>query len=241
MNLFINPTPETGQAQAPETHNQGFEFSKEKGNAITLLIIDESGSMRPLQAATVESYNGIVQSILNDAKELPDLVQHMNVYTFEGRRISENLPLTTVREGSTVQGLAYSPSGSTPLFDCMGESMTKLERIIDAAQLGEHGAEVSVAIFTDGEENSSQQYSLGEIKRMIERLKLKGWNFSYYGTDHAVEDMAERLNMDRVERFDKSRDGMMASMINFNKSSRNSKELFSKKRMDSINKWVDEQ
>jgi len=215
--------------------NATFEFSKEKGNAITLLIIDESGSMGPLLQATIESYNGVVQSILTDARELTDLVQHMNVWTFEGRTIRENLPLTTVTPGAAIQNLEYRPGGSTPLFDCMGASMSKLERIIDEAELGDEGTQVSVAIFTDGEENSSIKYSLGEIKRMVERLKLKGWEFSYYGTDHAVEDMAEKLKMDRVERFEKSREGMHMSMMNFNVSARSSKEDYIKRFKQ---KWV---
>ena len=231
-------TDEIKQKMEAENFPTGYEFSKEKGNAITLLIIDESGSMRPLLQATIESYNGVVQSIMTDARELPDLVQHMNVWTFEGRSIKENLPLTTVKPDAPIQNLDYRPGGSTPLFDCMGESMSKLERIIDEAKLGEEGTQVSVAIFTDGEENSSVRYGLGEIKRMIERLKLKGWDFSYYGTDHAVEDMAEKLKMDRVERFEKSREGMHMSMMNFSKSSRETKEQYMKRR--GIKDWVND-
>jgi Mg-chelatase subunit ChlD len=230
-----NLEDETSNINKETGANVSFEFSKEKGNAITLLIIDESGSMGPLLNATIESYNGVVQSIMTDARELPDLVQHMNVWTFEGRTIRENLPLTTVTTGAHIQSLDYRPGGSTPLFDCMGESMSKLERLIDEAKLGDEGTQVSVAIFTDGEENSSRRYGLGEIKRMIERLKLKGWDFSYYGTDHAVEDMAEKLKMDRVERFEKSREGMHMSMMNFNVSARSSKEDYIKRFKQ---KWV---
>ena len=207
-------------------HSTGYEFSMEQANYITLLIIDESGSMSTLQQATVESFNGLVKSILNDASEIPTLTQHMGVVTFEGNRILERLSLTTVTENSEIQELHYQPCGNTPLFDAMGISVTKLEQLIQKSGVSEEKVKVSVAIFTDGEENSSRQFTLGEIQRLIERLKLKGWEFSYYGTEHRVEEMAERLRMNRVERFEKSVHGIHNTMASYSRSSKMSKEEF---------------
>ncbi len=207
-------------------HSTGHEFSMEQANFITLLIIDESGSMSNLQKATVESFNGLVKSILSDAAEIPTLTQHMGVVTFEGNCILERLPLTTIKENSVIQELQYQPCGNTPLFDAIGMSVTKLEQLIQQSRVSEEMVKVSVAIFTDGEENSSRQFTLGEIQRLIERLKLKGWEFSYYGTEHRVEEMAERLRMNRVERFDKSVHGIHNTMESYSRSSKMSKEEF---------------
>lgn len=212
--------------ERPIMHSTGYELSKEQANFITLLIIDESGSMASLKQATVESFNGLVKSILNDAIEIPTLTQHMGVVTFEGNRIVERLALTTVRENSEIQELYYHPNGNTPLFDAMGMSVTKLEKLIQQSGVPEEKVKVSVAIFTDGEENSSREFSLREIQRLVERLKLKGWEFSYYGTEHRVEEMAERLRMDRVERFEKSEHGLHNTMASYSRSSKMSKEEF---------------
>ncbi len=176
----------------------GYQLSQELPNYITLLIIDESGSMSGLRNATIESFNGMVGSILTDAKEIPNLVQHMNVYTFEGSTITERLALTTVKENASIQTLEYYPGGSTPLFDAIGTAVTKLENIIHSERISDDKIKVSVAIFTDGAENSSQEYRLQEIQRMIARLKIKGWEFSYFGTEHRVEEMASQLHMDKV-------------------------------------------
>ena len=150
----------------------------------------------------------------------------MGVVTFEGNRILERLSLTTVTENSEIQELHYQPCGNTPLFDAMGISVTKLEQLIQKSGVSEEKVKVSVAIFTDGEENSSRQFTLGEIQRLIERLKLKGWEFSYYGTEHRVEEMAERLRMNRVERFEKSVHGIHNTMASYSRSSKMSKEEF---------------
>jgi len=173
----------------------GYELSQEHPNYITLLIIDESGSMAGLRNATIESFNGMVGSILTDAKEIPNLVQHMNVYTFEG---------------STITGTA----------------ITKLENIIHAEKISDDTIKVSVAIFTDGAENSSREYSLQEIQRMITRLKIKGWEFSYFGTEHSVEEMATQLHMDKVQRFQKTKSGLKETMASYSRENSMSKHSF---------------
>ena len=204
----------------------GCELSKDHPNFITLLIIDESGSMSSLRNATIESFNGMVGSILTDAKEIPNLVQHMNVYTFEGSTITERLALTTVKENATIQTLEYYPGGSTPLFDAMGTAITKLENILHSEQISEDKIKVSVAIFTDGAENSSREYRLQEIQRMITRLKLKGWEFSYFGTEHCVEEMASKLHMDKVQRFEKSKSGLKDTMASYARENSLSKHSY---------------
>ena len=204
----------------------GYELSQEHPNYITLLIIDESGSMAGLRNATIESFNGMVGSILTDAREIPNLVQHMNVYTFEGSTITERLALTTVRANAEIQSLEYHPGGSTPLFDAMGTVITKLENIIHAEKISDDTIKVSVAIFTDGAENSSREYSLQEIQRMITRLKIKGWEFSYFGTEHSVEEMATQLHMDKVQRFQKTKSGLKETMASYSRENSMSKHSF---------------
>ena len=210
-------------------HSSGYDFAQNDGNFISLLIIDESGSMGSIRKAVVDSYNDLVISILKDAKEIPDLLQHMNVYTFEGHQIIERLPLTTVRENSINQQLNYIPKGNTPLYDAIGISITKLEQQIIESNVPAEKFKVSVAIFTDGLENASIHFKLQEIQQLVNRLKSVGWEFSYYGTEHEVENIASLLEMNRFERFDKSTKGFKSSMENYSSNSKLSKAEFVKK------------
>jgi hypothetical protein len=64
-----------------------------------------------------------------------------------------------------------------------------------------------VAVITDGEENSSRLYSGTEIQILVEQLAQEGWEFTYYGTDHDVKQMAERLAIGRHRSFSKNATG----------------------------------
>ena len=70
----------------------------------------------------------------------------------------------------------YQVGGSTALLDAIGRTIHK----IDSAQkhtADDYRAEkVMFAIITDGEENSSSEYSAGKVKKQIEKQKSKyGW------------------------------------------------------------------
>jgi hypothetical protein len=87
---------------------------------------------------------------------------------------------------------------------------------------------LSVAVFTDGEENSSHTFTQGEVKRLVMRLKTQGWSFNYYGTDVSVEEMKERLAFDGGMVMEKSDSGFRSGMANYSMSSSNQKSSFLK-------------
>lgn len=58
------------------------------------------------------------------------------------------------------------------------------------------GDNVLVTIITDGYENSSREYDLKTVKKLIEQLKESDWTFTFIGTDNLdVEGMARELNI----------------------------------------------
>ena len=58
---------------------------------------------------------------------------------------------------------AYRPGGGTPLYDAIGKGISKVN-----AQI-EDGDHVLVTIITDGEENSSEEWTLKMVRSMIEK------------------------------------------------------------------------
>ncbi len=169
-------------------------------NAITLFIIDQSGSMEPLKAATQESHSAVIAKIKQESIDMPTLQQYTNTWTFGNQQVVEQQPLTKVVANEFYPELVLHCNGSTPLFDGMGRACSDLEMRLQNLGFSSDNTLVTVAVFTDGEENSSRTYTQAEVKRLVTRLKSKGWVFNYYGTDVSVEEMKERLAFD---------DGMM--------------------------------
>jgi len=207
--------------------------SKEKAVSVTLMIIDESGSMQSLKTATEESHLGILQKIKSECTEMPNLTQFVNTWVFDSHRIEEIQTLAKIHADDTLKPIDLKPNGSTPLFDAIGKACSQLEIIMSNLKFQPEDTMVNVAVFTDGEENSSHVFTQGEVKRLVTRLKTQGWSFNYYGTDTSVEEMKERLAFDGGMVMEKSSSGFREGMAQFSMSS-------SKMKTDWLKDWMKE-
>lgn len=186
--------------------------------SITLLIIDESGSMAGMEGFVNETYLGIVTQIKTELVSTPELEQFIEIWTFEGENFRQRVPFMQLSSSSIPSALEYKPGFSTPLFDAMGISLTAMNnRIKSVESLKE--SHVNVSIITDGMENSSRRYLGTDIAKMVESFKESNWNFAYYGTDHDVFSVATRLKMDYVQTFVKDEEGFMKNLNVLNERS----------------------
>jgi len=68
----------------------------------------------------------------------------------------------------------YQPTGATPLYDAMWQSMNLLEG---------HQGQVLFIVHTDGEENSSKIATKQQIVDRVAEKTAAGWQFVYLGCD----------------------------------------------------------
>jgi hypothetical protein len=74
----------------------------------------------------------------------------------------------------------YTPRGSTALLDAIGRTIKEIDRRISALPEGEKPGKVILAIFTDGMENASQEYTIKHISDLIRLYRdQKGWEFLF--------------------------------------------------------------
>jgi Mg-chelatase subunit ChlD len=197
-----------------------------RATSITLLILDESGSMSSIAHTVVETHQRIISGILQEQEQHPELQQLVSVWTFEGNRIQERIPLQEAH--ARMRELAYQPLGNTPLYDAIGKAAGNLEEYLRNNK-PEGPLRVSVAVLTDGYENASRSFTRDEIQRLVDRLRNSGWEFSYYGADHDVERIAMELHFNEHMQIDKSAHGMAHFAADYQ-----SKEL--KRKLDLIKK-----
>ena len=172
----------------------------EKIKVYNLIILDKSGSMGSIQHAAIDGVNETINGIKVAQKKYAKTQEHyLTLHTFCSccqSDIYENTPITDVRPISEAD---YQPCCSTPLYDAIGFTLTRLHGEISATG---NVATAVVTIVTDGMENASQQFSGPQIAEMIAGLRLKGWTFAYMGADHDVEDVARNLKINNVRRFE---------------------------------------
>ncbi len=190
-NPFKNIKKESGQAVDPN-----------KAHIYNLIIVDESGSMGGLVGVTVGGINETIGTIRKAQEDFADKQQHfLTLVCFDERRGAVP-PIRTHIDAMPIGSVSdfhdYCPTGCTPLFDAMGESLTALhERIKD-----DENATGVVTVITDGLENASRKWSGEALRKLIEQLKEEGWTFSYMGSCHDVVEVTMKLSIDHVMAFD---------------------------------------
>lgn len=170
---------------------------KSKHQVNNLIILDESGSMSAIKKQVISGFNEIVQTVKAIEKKYSEQEHFISFVTFNGLGVTEHLFNVPVKNLQMIDENSYIPCATTPLYDAMGFSFSKLEKLLDDSI----NYDVLVTVFTDGEENSSKEFSGMAIKEKIEELKGKRWTFTYTGTDHDVHRAAKSLSIKNVVKF----------------------------------------
>lgn len=158
-----------------------------KQRIFNLIILDESGSMSSIERQAVEGINETIHTI-RGAQEKHDNQEHfLTLVSFNSNEVKiiyNNVAINLVEEFLPEQ---YRPSCSTPLYDAMGNALTKLRNEV------EENDAVLVTVITDGYENASNEYDGRAIKSLVKSLKNNGWLFTYIGANQDVDKAAATI------------------------------------------------
>lgn len=170
-----------------------------------LIIVDESGSMSVIRKQAFAGMNETLQTVREMQKKYPKTNQYVTLVTFDSDHTKWHYDNTPAADTRNLDWKAYNPSAATPLYDAMGKAISKVN-----AQI-EEGDNVLVTVITDGEENSSEEWTLKMIRTMIEKLKKQNWTFTLIGTDNLdVETMAKSFAIDEHLEFQQDEAGTRA-------------------------------
>ncbi len=141
-------------------------------------LLDRSGSMASMAPDVIGGFN----TFLDHQRALPGRGR-MTLVQFDGED-----PFEVLADGvrlAKMRGLSrrtFVPRGATPLWDAVGELITKASvRAEQRRVLDKRVEETVVAVYTDGEENASSRFSGEAVRRLIEAKKEEGWTFLFLG------------------------------------------------------------
>ncbi len=207
-----------------------------KGLTELVFILDKSGSMTGLESDTIGGFN----SMLAKQKEVDGECYVTTVLFNHGYDLVHDR--IDIKAVSPMTDKEYRVGGSTALLDAIGRTINK----IDNAQ--KHTAEcyraekVMLVIITDGEENSSREYTAEKVKALIERKKEKyRWEFIFLGANIDAVETAGRYGIapDRAVDYLPDREGtnlnfviMAEAVSTFRKTGSVNKDCFEEIRED---------
>ena len=181
-----------------------------------VIILDKSGSMSNIARQAVDGVNETIGSIKSAQEKNPDQTHTVTLVAFCGcemKTIYDNVPVAEVKP---LTDKDYRPCCMTPLYDAVGTTITR----VHALKAKDEFSLALVTVITDGYENASREFSLKAIQSLIESYKEQGWQFTYIGADHDVEQVAYSLHIDHHLQFEKSEEGTKHMFCKMN-SSRN--------------------
>ncbi len=144
-----------------------------KSETLIVFILDKSGSMGSIQDATISGFNEYVGTLRKDKNT--NYSMSLTLFDTEFEQRYSNTPLSKVADLSREN---YRPDGSTALYDAACTTMA------DTAKSVEKNQKVLCVIMTDGEENSSKEYTDKEMKAKIKELEKTGhWSFVFLGAN----------------------------------------------------------
>lgn len=178
---------------------------KESKRVHNLIIVDESGSMSIIHKQAFTGMNETLQTIRQMQNKYPEQEQYVTLLTFDTGHTKWHYDNTTADNTQDLGWKDYSPRGGTPLYDAIGKGISKVNANVTE---GDH---VLVTIITDGEENSSEEWTLKMVRNMIEKLKSQNWTFTLIGTDNLdVETMAHSFAIDEHLEFKEDEEGTLS-------------------------------
>ncbi len=138
------------------------------------MLLDESGSMSHLQTATISGFNEYVDAL---RKSLNKQEVHFSAIKFDTRGVRMLQVGASIKDAIRLSTENYQPHGGTPLLDAVGRTIQATDEVAGKNKAGK----IIVVIQTDGEENSSTEFNISQIKTMIEERQGKGWEFIFIG------------------------------------------------------------
>ena len=143
-----------------------------------VFILDKSGSMGGLESDTIGGYNSMLEK---QRKEEGDAVVTNVFFNDKYFMIHDRADIKKIKALTTKE---YFVGGSTALLDAIGKTINHIGNRHKYAPDNELPEKTIVTIITDGEENSSWEFTLPQVKQMIERQKEKyGWEFLFLGAN----------------------------------------------------------
>jgi len=138
-----------------------------------VLVVDRSGSMYSCKADAGGGINQFIKEQQKmDGKADLTLVQFDYEYEF----IHEGVDIDEVGE------YTLDPRGGTALLDAVGRTVQETGARLAKLDEKDRPGLVAFVIVTDGEENSSSEFKLEQVKEMIaEQTDKYNWQFTFLG------------------------------------------------------------
>ncbi len=150
------------------------EPSDKTNKVLVSVVLDRSGSMQSCRDKTIEGYNEYLNALRTDKESEYNITLIQFDHDVKGCDLTVCYVDKPIADVPDLTSLTYQPRGSTPLYDAIGECIRRVE--------AKDRAVINV-IITDGQENSSQEFTLNTIKALVKEKEAESQTFVFLGAN----------------------------------------------------------
>ncbi len=153
-------------------------------------VLDRSGSMSTVRADTIGGFNAFLES----QRRLPGEA-NMSLFQFDTvyEPVYEGKPVATAPD-LTME--TFVPRGRTALLDAIGRTIVATGTRFSAMAERDRSGKVIFVIITDGEENSSHEFTREKINEMITLQRdIYKWQFVFIGANQDAIKAGSRIGV----------------------------------------------
>jgi von Willebrand factor type A domain len=149
------------------------------------ILLDRTGSMEPIWTEALSSVNAYADGLAT-LDGGPRVDADITLAAFDA---NDGFQFDVLRSGvdaerwRKVTNDEVSPRGMTPLYDAIGKIVTLAEK--------DRPDKAVIVIMTDGEENSSREMTKTAAKAALDRIRKRGWEVVFLGTEFSNFNDAE--------------------------------------------------
>jgi len=141
-------------------------------------ILDKSGSMSMRTDATISGFNEYLKTVKKEAKKSKDKTTFS--LTMFDTEVVKKYVSKDIKDVEPLDRETYAPDGMTALYDAVCITVKEVEEELKKVK---GKTAVVTVILTDGEENSSQEYTQKELSAKIKELQKGNWSFVFLGAN----------------------------------------------------------
>lgn len=155
-----------------------------------MILIDRSGSMIEIQKSAEDGVNEFIE-----AQAKTDNYKTIRIAQFDH---DYELVCESKNPACGMEPYKLVPRASTALLDAMGRAINEFGAELEAMPEDERPGTVIFAVVTDGEENSSREFSWDAVKVMVKHQEeVYGWQVIYLAANQDAFKVGSRLGVNR--------------------------------------------
>ena len=160
------------------------------GRTELVFILDRSGSMAGLESDTIGGYNAMLR---RQQAEQGDATVTTILFSDAYELLHDRIDIHAVHP---ITEKEYCVGGCTALLDAIGHAIGKLVNVQRHTDAAHRADKVLFVITTDGLENASREFTIQQVRSLVERQKIEyNWEFLFLGANIDAISTAEKIGI----------------------------------------------